>query len=105
MVKEKKMNEEKVIYLLHLARKAGKLKMGFDASKNSCENGVAKLLIIAENLSKNTKKKIMEIAYAYNVKAIKILSKKKFSESFNVRELGIICVEDTNFSNGIKNLV
>ena len=79
--------------------------MGYDVCKSACSSGKAKLLVLAEDLAENTKKKCLAFAGDCNVKVIKISSKKKFSESFNIRELGIICIEDKNFSDGIINLV
>ena len=47
--------EDKVINLLHMARKARKLKSGYDACERSCFSNNAKLLIYASDLSERGK--------------------------------------------------
>ncbi|MCD4796773.1 MAG: hypothetical protein K8R49_06370 [Candidatus Cloacimonetes bacterium] len=37
------MDEEKILNLLHIARKAGKLQFGYGACERSCTNGNSKL--------------------------------------------------------------
>ena len=95
------MDEQKVLNLLHMARKARKVQMGFDACERSCSGGAAKLLIVAEDLAEKKKTKLKDIADAYNVKFLVFSSKEKFGQEFNTRDLGVICVEDVNFSIGI----
>ncbi|MCD4796774.1 MAG: hypothetical protein K8R49_06375 [Candidatus Cloacimonetes bacterium] len=45
------------------------------------------------------------MADAYNTKIIELGSKKFFGESFKMRDIGIICVEDSNFARGINRLL
>ncbi len=99
------MNEKKIMNLLHLARKAGKIKTGYDACEKSCFIGNSRLMIIASDLAKKTKKSCIAFAGAYNVKVIEFSTKAEISSSFKVREIGIISVEDSNFSKGIIDLV
>jgi hypothetical protein len=68
--------EGKIINLLHLARKSGKLQFGFDACEKSCFKGKSRLG-----------------------------TKKLFGESFKTRDVGIISIEDHNFAKGIIRLI
>ncbi len=99
------MDEQKVLNLLHMARKAGKVQMGFDACERSCSGSTAKLLIVAEDLAEKKKTKLKVIADAYNVKFLVFSTKEKFGQEFKTRDLGVICVEDVNFSKGIVKCV
>jgi len=96
------MNMEKVLNLLHMARKAGSVIFGFDACKRSCFQGSARLLILADDLSKTQKNEMIKVAEAYNVKWAELGTKEIFGEAFKTRDLGIISVEDANFVKGIK---
>ncbi|MDP8269228.1 MAG: ribosomal L7Ae/L30e/S12e/Gadd45 family protein [Candidatus Tenebribacter davisii] len=93
--------EDKVINILHMARKAGKLKSGFDACERSCFSNNAKLIIYASDLAEKRIKNLMNIANASNIKIIKFGSKSLFGKEFNIRDIGIICIEDVNLAKGI----
>ncbi len=97
--------EDKVINLLHMARKARKLKSGFDACERSCFSNDAKLLIYASDLAEKRKKHLLDLANANNVKIIEYGSKPLFGREFKIRDIGIICIEDANFAKGILRLI
>ena len=99
------MKEEKVLNLLHMSRKAGKLTLGFDACERSCHSGHSKLILVASDLAEKQKLKITSVAEAYNVKWVEIGTKKLLGEAFNTRNLGIISVDDQNFAKGIKKWI
>ena len=103
MVKKKEI-VQKMMNLLHFAKKAGKLKFGFDACKFSCLAGDSALLILASDLAENSKKEFFKLGQNKSVKLLELATKSFFGESFNNREVGIISVEDVNFANGIMQL-
>lgn len=92
---------EKVLNLLHLCRKAGKLETGFDACQRSCSQGRSNLLLMAEDLSSRQKSNLRNIADANNVKLVEFGSKEILGNSLKLRDVGIISVEDKNFARGI----
>ncbi len=93
--------EDKVMNLLHIARKARMLKSGYDACERSCFSNGAKLLIYASDLAERSKKHLLELANANNVKIIEYGSKSLFGNEFKIRDIGIICIEDANLAKGI----
>ena len=93
--------EDKVINLLHMARKARKLKSGYDACERSCFSNNAKLLIYAYDLAEKRKKHLLDLSNANNVKIVEYGSKSLFVREFKIRDIGIICIEDANFAKGI----
>ena len=99
------MEEKKKLNLMHMARKAGKVQMGFDACERSCFSRAAKLMIVAVDLADKKKARLKEIADAYNVKYLEFGSKERFGQEFKTRDLGVICVEDTNFAKGIREYI
>lgn len=50
-------NDQKVLNLLGMAKRAGKLVSGEDLSLKEIRNGTAKLVIVAVDASENTRKK------------------------------------------------
>jgi len=96
--------EDKIINLLHMARKAGKLKSGYDACERSCFSNNARLLICASDIAERTKNHLLNMANANNIKIIEFGSKALFGREFKIRDIGIICIEDANFAKGILRL-
>ncbi|MDO9577822.1 MAG: ribosomal L7Ae/L30e/S12e/Gadd45 family protein [Candidatus Cloacimonadales bacterium] len=99
------MKEEKVLNLLHICRKAGKLTLGYDACERSCFSGLSKLILVAADLAENQKERIITLAEAYNVKWAEIGTKQILGAAFKTRDLGIISVDDQNFAKGIKKWI
>ncbi len=93
--------EDKIINLLHMARKARKLKSGYDACERSCFSNNAKLLIYASDLAEKRKNHLFSLANANNIKIVEYGSKSLFGTEFKIRDIGIICIEDANFAKGI----
>jgi len=96
---------DKVMNLLHMSRKAGKMQTGFDACERSCFIGDTKLIIYASDLAEKRKKHMQIQADANNVKIIEYGSKALFGKEFKIRDIGILCIEDANFANGILRLI
>ncbi|RLC54584.1 MAG: hypothetical protein DRH89_09375 [Candidatus Cloacimonadota bacterium] len=93
--------KDKIINLLHIARKARKLKSGYDACERSCFSNNAKLLIYASDLAEKRKNHLLSLANANNIKIVEYGSKSLFGTEFKIRDIGIICIEDANFAKGI----
>jgi len=89
------------INLVHLALKAGKLKVGMEASCSSCLVRKAKLVICAADVSSNSQKKIRRITERQKIKYIVYGNKKSYSNILQRSVAGIICIEDNNFASGI----
>lgn len=95
------LKEEKILNLLHMCRKAGKLACGFDACERSCLNGQSKLLLVASDLANNQKESIRLLAESCHVKWAKTGTKERLGSAFKIRDLGVVSVDDQNFANGI----
>lgn len=52
------MSNERVLSYLGLARKAGKLNIGFAASKEACQKNKAKFIAVASDISEKSEKEI-----------------------------------------------
>jgi ribosomal protein L7Ae-like RNA K-turn-binding protein len=60
-----------------------------------------RLLILADDISENSRKKVCEMAEAQRLPTLKFLSKGSIGELFGREEIGIIGVTDENFAKSI----
>ena len=63
--------KNRLIDLLTMCRKAGRMTMGFDAVKEDIENEKTVLLLTASDISKKSEKEILFVAEKYKVAAVK----------------------------------
>lgn len=97
--------ENKLAGLLHMARRAGRLSLGFDACERACHKSTVKLIVMAEDLAPRTGEKMQTVADACNLKVIKCGTKEFWGETFKIKDVGIMGVEDSNIANGIRKAV
>ena len=97
--------QQKVLNLLLLVRKAGKLILGFDACESSVLSGKSKFLIYCSDLSKNTQNRLQNLLAEHKIKSQEFGTKSLFGNAFKTKDLGIISIEDKNFASGIIRLI
>jgi ribosomal protein L7Ae-like RNA K-turn-binding protein len=93
--------ENKVYGLLGLSARAGKISFGTEAVLEGIEKNKIKLVIIAEDTSEKTKKKIIESCKNSNIEYLvfgNIFSNSKAIGKVNKAIIGII---DKNFAEAI----
>ncbi len=95
---------EKFIQLLHMSRKAGKLVIGIDNVERGINQHKCKLIIVAEDLAKNSYEKV-ERLLTIKSKLIKVGNKKLYGQAFDAMEIGILGIIDKNFAAGILKLL
>lgn len=88
-----------------MARKAGKVTFGYDASIRACLCNRCNLIICSEDMAAKQVKGLKTVVEGLNIKMLRLGKKKEFGEAFNMRDVGIICIEDKNFAKGILKLV
>lgn len=88
--------------MIGLANKAGKLVSGEDAVRNSIRSGKAKLVILAEDASGNTKKRFSNSAAFYNIALVTWGLKEELGSCIGKSERSVIGITDDNFSKSIK---
>lgn len=87
--------------MLHLACKAGKVKIGMTASRSSCLKKRSELVICASDISKNSRDKIEKSARLGGVSFRIFGDKKLYSGLFQRQTTGIISIEDKNFASAL----
>lgn len=85
-----------------MARRAGKLSLGMDMSKDACKNGISKGICVAVDISS---KSLKEIMFVCNLENVPIYSLGINMESVGTelgKKVGIISVNDSGFMKKAK---
>lgn len=95
------INKDKILGLLGLSARAGKVIFGTDACIEYVNKNKIKLLLIAEDASDRTKLKFNEIAKDTQIPIYELGSIDEISKSIGKRNKAIIGITDINFSKEI----
>ncbi len=98
------MSHNKLLSMLGIARKAGKLSLGNDPAIEAIRNGLAYLILTASDLSQRT---LRGICYAAEEKMIEILIIDNTMDEIEIalgRRTGIIAVNDAGFAEKLRTL-
>lgn len=91
----------KVLSLLGLAKRAGKLEAGFDVVVAAARDGRARLLLAAEDVSDKTFKNICYEAQRAGISAVRInADMAQTGKACGVRA-GVLAVTDEGFANAL----
>jgi ribosomal protein L7Ae-like RNA K-turn-binding protein len=99
------MKEQKLISLLGLAQKAGKIASGELAVEKTVRSGKAQLVILAEDSSENTKKAYRDMARYYSIPIYELLSKEQLGICIGKMNRAALSVMDAGFAKAIKALL
>lgn len=99
------MNEQKIISLLGLAQKAGKIASGELAVEKAIKSGKAKLLIIATDCSEATKKNYRDMTTYYDVELYEKFSKEQLGQCIGKLHRAALTITDSGFNKAIKTLL
>ena len=81
---------EKVINLMHLARKAGRITFGSAACERTILAGEARLLILSEDLSERSAADMSNLAQSMKVKVRRFGKKNDFGRSFQISGIPMV---------------
>ncbi len=96
---------DRILSLLGLCRRAGKLVVGADPTVDSVKKNKSKLVLITADFSRHSVKPVLEAAHRGNVPAITI-NRSKDELSFSLGKLcGVVSVEDKGFADKLKQLI
>ena len=94
--------ENKDYFILSLCAKAGKITAGNETVEKSIKNGSAKLVIVADDASENTKKKFIDKSKFYKTDCMIVSSKEELSHYTGKYGKAVFAVEDEGFASAIK---
>ena len=95
-----KMN--KIMGLLTMARRAGKLSLGMDMSKDACRNGISKGVCIAADISPKSLKEIKFVCMNENVPLYSLDMDMRAVGIELGKSVGIISINDSGFMKKAK---
>ena len=96
------MNEEKkVLNLLGLAQRSGKLASGEFQTEKAVKEQRAALVILAADASENTKKKFQNMCTFYRVNVLVLTEKDELGHSIGRSERSSLAIMDEGFAKAV----
>ncbi len=95
----------KVLNLISLAKKAGKVKTGEYLSMKSLKEGMAYLLIIASDTSERSKERIMKMCEIFSCECVVFGSKEELGHFTGSKDKSVICINDEGFSKALLKII
>ncbi len=99
------MTNQRLLNLLGLAQKAGKVVSGEIAVEKSIKYGQAKLMILAEDVSFSSKKNYLHLAELYKLPYFVKLSKQELGTSIGKHARSAIVLTDDGFAQSVLNII
>ncbi len=98
------MKEKKILSLLGLCRRAGKLISGQEKVESGIREGQALLVVIAADASDNTKKRFTDKCSFYEVPCYCVFTKEEIGQAIGYEERATLAVTDEGFADKIMQL-
>ena len=95
----------KIVSYLGFAKKSGKLMSGVNTCSYGMAKGKIKLMILTEDISENSSKKIMKEIRRYNVKHISIDMADELSQAIGESGRSVFGICDKGFADAIIKVV
>ncbi len=96
---------DRILSLLGLCRRAGKLVIGADPTIDSINSGKARAVIYTGDFSKNSIKPVLSASHKTNVKVL-CINRSKDELSLALGKLcGVVSVEDKGFAEKLIQLI
>ena len=99
------MSEDKILQILGLAMRAGKLVTGEEMVLNSIRSGKSFLVIMAKDASQNTSKKFHDKCKSYQVELVQMFDRYQLGNAIGKGERVIIGIQDLGFTRKIRELI
>ena len=96
---------DRLLSFLGLCRRARKLTIGAQVAVESIESKKSRLIIYANDFSKNSLKPVLEAAEKNSVEAL-MINRTKDELSFSLGKLcGVLSVEDSGFAGKLSQMI
>ncbi|MCP3762032.1 YlxQ family RNA-binding protein [Domibacillus sp. A3M-37] len=90
---------------LGLANRAGKLITGEEMAVKEIQRGNAKLVLLSEDASRNTEKKITDKAAFYKVPVCRVENREVLGQAIGKEARVVVAVTDAGFAKKLKTLI
>ena len=98
------MNNKKILGLIGLAVKAGKICFGADSVENEIKKQKVKLVIVANDASERTKDKFKKLCNQHNIEIIIQEEIENLSKAIGKSNKAIIGIKEENLSKEIQKI-
>ncbi len=98
------VDEQKLVALLGLARRAGKLAIGFSAVEKLVRRGKAPLIIVASDMGASQMHKVSRWEPLRGTLS-DVLNSEEMAQALGREKLSVVGVSDVGFVKGIQKLV
>ncbi len=95
----------RVIQLIGLAMRAGKVVSGEELVLREIRSGRARLVVLATDAAKNSEKKITDKCSTYNVPILRYGTRQELGNAIGKAERVVLAVTESGFARSIQNLV
>ncbi|MCL2235784.1 MAG: ribosomal L7Ae/L30e/S12e/Gadd45 family protein [Defluviitaleaceae bacterium] len=99
------LKEKRLLSMVSLARKAGKVVTGEEGCEKAVQKGQAHLLLVATDASAGTKKKFTNKTTFYKVPIHSFFTKEQMGEAIGTHSRAAIVVTDEGFSKKILEII
>lgn len=101
----KLINQSKVLGLLGLSAKAGKITFGSQMCEEQIMKNKVKLIILADDASDRTKSKFKSLCSEKNIRIVSVGTIEQISKAIGKENKAIIGVKDINLKNAILKII
>jgi len=98
------LNNNKLLGLIGIATKAGKVSAGSESVTENIKFKKAKLIVIANNCSEKTKKNFIYLCEQYDINYIVYETIENLSKAIGKKNKAVLCVKDRNFADEIVRI-
>lgn len=99
------MNDRKVMSLIGLSMKAGKVVSGSFAVEKAVKTGKACLVIVAREASANTRKDLHNLCTWYHVPCYEFADKSQLGQAIGKEYRATLAVTDENLASALEKLL
>lgn len=96
---------KKLLGMLGLAKRAGKVSTGTFICEKMIKSRTARLVLLAEDASDNTKKSILNSCEFYKIKVIELSDMESLGHAVGAKaQRAVVSVNDENFAKAISDI-
>ncbi len=96
------MSNDRILSTLSLAQKAGRLASGEFSTEKAVREGRALIVIVAGDVSENTKKKMDNMTKYYEIPLYYYSDKEKLGRSIGKEYRSMVAVTDPGFADSVE---
>ena len=102
---QKGVKQDKILSMLGLAQRAGKIKSGNFTVEQSVKGGKSQLVVIAGDTSEASKKNLRDMCSYYETDCVEYSAKESLGHALGKEFRSVVSVEDAGFAKKIKTLL